>query len=100
MIDAPPAAFLSDPSVLAPIANGVLYVIKHASTPIDLIKQGIENLKKANANIIGAIFSQVEMNQFGGHYHYKYMDQYNTEEKTTVLKQTNKPKARKRYNTW
>jgi capsular exopolysaccharide synthesis family protein len=102
LIDTPPAAFLSDASVLAPITNGVLYVIKHSSTPIDVIKQGIDNLKKANANIIGAIFSQVEMSQFGGHYHYKYMDQYSSDDKakSKAKKPVKLSKPSGRYNSW
>ena len=106
LIDTPPAAFLSDASVLAPITNGVLYVIKHSSTPIDVIKQGIDNLKKANANIIGAILSQIEMGQLGGHYHYnyKYMDHYNNEEKAKAKTKSRKPVKKSnpsgRYSSW
>ena len=61
LIDTPPSAYLSDASVLAPNTNGVLFVIKYGDTQIDTIKQALLNLKKVNANIIGAITSQVKI---------------------------------------
>lgn len=61
LIDTPPSAYLSDASVLAPNTSGVLFVIKYKDTQIDTIKQAVQNLKKVNANIIGAIISQTKI---------------------------------------
>lgn len=80
LIDTPPAQQLSDAVVLSRITNGVILTIKHLSTPIEAIKETIDNFKKVNANIIGTVISQINIKKHANS-KYKYCEYYNKEEK-------------------
>ena len=80
LIDSPPAATLTDAVVLAPYADGVILVVKHAATPVEIIKQTIDNLNNANANMLGVVISQVNT-KADSYYRYRYYDYYNDKSK-------------------
>lgn len=96
LIDTPPASQLTDAIVLSPNTNGVLLVIKHASTHVEVIKQTIDNFKKVNATIIGTVISQITTKKLRGYYKYAYYEYYESE---TPGKPRHKPRHKKRkYN--
>ena len=82
IIDCPPVYAVSDTKVIAGLVDSVIYLIKAKSTPSLLAKRGINALREVNANILGAVVTQVNvknMNNFGGvydfhgfHDHYGY----------------------------
>lgn len=76
LIDTPPSAYLADASVLGPIVNGVLLVIKYGSTPADVVLQAVSNLKKVNANITGAVISQVNIRKTQEYKKHNNIDHY------------------------
>ncbi|MDP2946698.1 MAG: CpsD/CapB family tyrosine-protein kinase [Nanoarchaeota archaeon] len=79
LIDAPPVGIMSDAAVLAPNVDGVIIVIKYASTPVEIIQEAVKNLKSVGANIIGTVITQIETRKLGGHYYkskYKYYKEY------------------------
>lgn len=82
IFDCPPIHAVSDPKVISRMADSVIYLIKAKDTPSLLVERGITALRELNANIIGAVVTQVNvknMNNFGGvydfhgfHDHYGY----------------------------
>ncbi len=72
-IDAPPVLAVADTSLLASQADGVILMITATSTKTKLAKATIEQLERANANILGVILNKVTSeNKF---YHEPYIDE-------------------------
>ena len=58
ILDSPPALPVHDPSMLANLCDGVLFVVRAASTDVDVaIKASSEFQEK---NLLGIVFNQVE----------------------------------------
>lgn len=80
LIDTPPSAYLSDACVLAPSTDGVLFIIKYSSTPTDVISKAVTNLRNVEANIIGAVLTQVITKKIDGYNKYMHIDHYVNEQ--------------------
>ena len=74
MVDAPPAAMLADATVLGNKVNGVIIVAESEGTKKDILKKTIDNLKKAQANIIGSVLNNHSLKRSG--YYYSQYDYY------------------------
>lgn len=70
LIDAPPVNAVTDPQIISKMADGVILVIRSGVTENDSAKQAVEKLKKVDANIIGAVLNDREMEDT--HYYYYY----------------------------
>ena len=74
IIDTPPTQAVSDALMISSISDATVYVVKADSTPINVIKTGINRLRYANANVIGVALNQVDSskqsyyNYYGGYY--------------------------------
>ena len=60
LIDTPPVELVSDALVLAPLANGVIFVVKATSTPHTMARKGLMKVQRTGANIIGTVLNQLE----------------------------------------
>lgn len=71
-IDAPPITVVSDASIICKYVDGVIYVIEYNEVDTSYANVGIDNLKKSEVNIIGAILNKYVnkggMNRYYGHY--------------------------------
>lgn len=72
LIDSPPVLAVADASILATQVDGVILVIRSAGTRIDLAKEAKDQLLKANANIIGTVLNQLNMESKDYQYYYYY----------------------------
>jgi protein-tyrosine kinase len=72
IIDTPPLVMLPDAHMLAPMADGVVLVVRAASTPHALVTRAIEAVGKART--IGVVLNQAESQNDGsyGGYYYEY----------------------------
>lgn len=72
IIDTPPLVMLPDAHLLAPMADGVVLVVRAASTPHALVTRAIEAVGKART--IGVVLNQAESQGEGsyGGYYYEY----------------------------
>ncbi|MBI3447957.1 MAG: polysaccharide biosynthesis tyrosine autokinase [Acidobacteria bacterium] len=61
VIDSPPVVGLVDAVHVASLADLTLLVIRHASTDRDLVKNGIEGLRRAGGRIAGAVLNDVDI---------------------------------------
>ncbi|MFC1840616.1 polysaccharide biosynthesis tyrosine autokinase [Thermodesulfobacteriota bacterium] len=73
IIDTPPVLPASDALILAPYADGVIFVTKAGLINREIIKKAVESLQHSNANIIGVVLNQVDVSREGyyrNYYHY------------------------------
>ncbi|OPX92330.1 CpsD/CapB family tyrosine-protein kinase [Pelotomaculum sp. PtaB.Bin117] len=83
-IDSLPVIAVTDASVLAPLVDGVMLVVKSGATKIDMVKEAKNQLKKAKARIIGVVLNEVKMKSEDYHYYYYYKSR-NKPSKEVVL---------------
>ena len=82
VIDSPPILAVSDPLILASLADGSLYVTKFDRSKRHLSKKCIEQLQNGGANIIGAIINEVDLRKARYSYYYNnyyYQNRYYTD---------------------
>lgn len=72
VIDAPPAAALSDPSLIAPYADGVLFVVSSRTTLRRAALLGKSSLQGVGVHPIGVVLNNVSENELAGIYGYGY----------------------------
>jgi succinoglycan biosynthesis transport protein ExoP len=59
IIDSAPVVAVSDPRVLARIADGLVFVVKADETTFQLAKKGIKRLLEQDTHVIGTVLNQV-----------------------------------------
>ncbi|SNX55045.1 CpsD/CapB family tyrosine-protein kinase [Thermoanaerobacterium sp. RBIITD] len=74
LLDAPPVLLVTDPTVLAPIVDGVILVVQANKTEIDVTKRAKEILTNLKANILGVVLNKVKEHNKGYYYYYYYSD--------------------------
>jgi len=79
IIDTPPAWPLSDVGVLAPMIDGMLWVVRSGKTPKKMFQNSIQQMKQINPNIVGVILNAVDLHReryYYGYYGYYYKSHY------------------------
>ncbi|AEG15650.1 capsular exopolysaccharide family [Desulfofundulus kuznetsovii DSM 6115] len=72
IIDSPPVLAVTDAALLAAQVDGVILVIRAATTRVEIAQEARDQLLKANARIIGVVLNQVKMPARDYHYYYYY----------------------------
>jgi len=70
VIDTPPILLMPDSQIISPLVDGVVLVVNSGKTTTAELKSSGEALKRANANLIGAILNNVKSKS--GMYGYGY----------------------------
>jgi len=93
---------VTDSSVLAPRADGVLLVVKPGVTKLAEAAQAVEQLFRVNANILGVVLNEVDLSksrygyyQYKGYYH-SYSAYYGTGKKKKRGKSNHRSKNKER----
>ena len=73
IFDTPPLGSFIDAAVLSKRADGVVIVVSSGSREIRLLKEIIEQLKKANAKMLGVVLNRVNSHRSS---YYRYGDYY------------------------
>ncbi|MFQ5923774.1 MAG: polysaccharide biosynthesis tyrosine autokinase, partial [Anaerolineales bacterium] len=102
IMDSPPAGVVTDAAVLAAKVDAVLLVIEPKRTPIGAAIQAMEQLRRAEANVIGIVFNNVSLrgsgyyyNGYYSGYYYHYEYDYESEKKKRPFKgSTRRPKRK------
>ncbi|WP_297150355.1 CpsD/CapB family tyrosine-protein kinase [uncultured Ellagibacter sp.] len=86
IFDSPPIGLFVDAAIISNLVDGTLYVIRERAAKRDDVVAGVQQLKAANARILGSVitFSREEANN---DYYYAY---YNTEGKRVSRKDREK----------
>ncbi len=81
ILDTPPVQAVSDALVLSRLSDAVIYVVRADHTRVALIKNGIQRLMGAQANLAGIVLNQVDIeNSHSSSGNYGYYDYYEYEE--------------------
>jgi polysaccharide biosynthesis transport protein len=74
-VDSPPIVSLADSTVLASMCDKVTFVIMHNRNDRDLIRRCVNNVRRVNPNVIGAVLNNVDLER--SHYKdYYYVGYY------------------------
>ncbi|VAW46532.1 Tyrosine-protein kinase Wzc [hydrothermal vent metagenome] len=76
IIDCAPVMAVSDALVLSQKVDGVLFVIKHESTPSQLVESAVTRLKRISAKVIGVTLNRLKTNKVRYGRYYKYEGNY------------------------
>lgn len=90
LLDSPPAATMSDATVLARYCDGIIMVVRAGSTHVEEIRRAKEQLDSVQAPIVGAVLNMLDVKKDPYYYKYyvsKYQDYY--------AKDTKMPRGRK-----
>ena len=72
IIDTPPVLSVTDAAIISKLADGVVYVAAYNKTKKDDCKEGLRQLQKNNANIIGGVLANVDVRKTKGYRGYHY----------------------------
>ncbi|MGJ9383966.1 CpsD/CapB family tyrosine-protein kinase [Salipaludibacillus sp. CF4.18] len=70
LFDAPPVNAVTDPQVLSRLVDGAILVIRSGQTEEEMAKRAVESLKKVDANILGVVLNDREMENAQYYYYY------------------------------
>jgi len=70
ILDSPPVIPVADPSVMAKLCDGVLFVVHSAVTPFDLAQKARQQFP--NERLLGVVLNQVDPRDTYGGYYYGY----------------------------
>ena len=73
-IDTPPVLAVTDTAILTKYCSGVLLVAQYNRTERSAVTEAVEQLRLANAKILGGIFNGVEGDTFKYNRHYSFND--------------------------
>ena len=71
LIDTPPIIAVTDPSVLARIVDGVVMVVRTASTQRGAAYMATEQLRRVQAPVIGVMLNGISASNFFGSVYYQ-----------------------------
>ncbi|SFH86840.1 CpsD/CapB family tyrosine-protein kinase [Pisciglobus halotolerans] len=70
IFDLPPIVAVTDAQIISNKTDGTIFVINKGGADKEMVLKAKELLEKVNANILGAIFNRVEIEE--NHYYYTY----------------------------
>ena len=77
IIDTPPILPASDALVLTPLADGVVLVVKAGLMNRELVRNSVDQLRLAQANLLGVVLNRVDLKRDGYYrYYHKYYSAY------------------------
>ena len=72
VIDTPPVLPATDAVVLAPLCDGVVYVVRGQHTPLAQVRQAQAELESSNARILGVVLNDVDVGSGDYYGDYRY----------------------------
>jgi len=79
ILDSPPILSAPDSSLLANVVDGVILVVKGASTRLEVVVKAKEKILEARGRIIGVVVNNIQPEREDRYYYYHYY--YNQDEK-------------------
>ncbi|MCE7791176.1 CpsD/CapB family tyrosine-protein kinase [Salipaludibacillus sp. CUR1] len=70
LFDAPPVNAVTDPQLLSRLVDGTILVLRSGQTEEEDAKKAVDQLKKVNAHIIGAVLNDRELENSQYYYYY------------------------------
>ncbi|MBW2702156.1 MAG: polysaccharide biosynthesis tyrosine autokinase [Deltaproteobacteria bacterium] len=83
IFDSPPVLVVADPLILSSMMDGVVLVVKSASTSRDLARRAVMQMRDVKANILGAVINDLDIHhrEYGYYYYRQYGYYYGEKER-------------------
>ena len=78
LIDTPPLMSVTDPLIIAPMADGVIIVTKGAKNPPEILKRAKKSLDMVHAKILGVLCNNVDLHSSNYNYYYHQYSEYSS----------------------
>jgi capsular exopolysaccharide synthesis family protein len=75
IIDSPPVTAVSDPLVLLPHVQGVLYVVGFGKISREIVSRSMQKLRECGAPLVGVVMNNIDQ-ELHGYYYYPYKYSY------------------------
>lgn len=95
VIDSPPLASLADSVILSSLTDMTVLVIKHNQNDREMIRRGAGELRKVDANLIGAVLNNVDPRRLGAADYYLAGYHYESDSKKDDRAAKDSDKARR-----
>ncbi|MBN1996281.1 polysaccharide biosynthesis tyrosine autokinase [candidate division KSB1 bacterium] len=79
LIDTPPIIAVTDPSVLSPLVDGVILVIRSGVTQREAVVRAIDQLRRVEAPLLGILLNDLKVGDMYGSYYYYYYYYYDSD---------------------
>jgi capsular exopolysaccharide synthesis family protein len=76
VIDSPPVMAVTDPNILANLADSVVFVIGAEMTSYKIARRAVEQLERGRAVFAGSVLNRVEIHRHGYYYSQYYRREY------------------------
>jgi len=76
IVDSPPVLAAADATAVAAMVDGVLFVVRGASTSARLVREGLAVLRQRRARVLGLIFNRARSSPFEYHPFQRYKNAY------------------------
>jgi Mrp family chromosome partitioning ATPase len=78
LIDTPPSLTVTDATVLAPLVDGIILVVKAGNTKMAAVKRQVAALRQVGARLLGVVVNDVhfESSRYSYYYHSYYYRSY------------------------
>ena len=70
IIDSPPVQLVSDATILAGVANALVFVVRADATPYQVAKGALEQLKRGKAQLLGVVLNRLDVDKAERYYGY------------------------------
>lgn len=81
IVDTPPVTAVTDATLIASKVEGVVMVVRAFSTSRDVVRTGLDALRKINAKILGVVLNGVKLEKEGYYYYQYYYYYYASDDK-------------------
>jgi Mrp family chromosome partitioning ATPase len=77
VIDSPPITAVSDPLLLLPHVEGVIFVVHFGKIRREIVARAVRKLRDSGATLVGAVMNNISIEKHGYHYYpYRYSHYY------------------------
>ncbi len=94
IVDAPPVVSVTDPLLLAKLADMVLMVVRANQVDRKLARRSLTALRRTEARIAGVVLNGVDPKQDSYHYYYSYYSEQKTAAESKVTRMRRPPTRR------
>lgn len=85
IFDSPPVMMVADPLILSHSMDGVIMVVKGASTSRDVVRRALRQLEDVKARVLGVVINDLDLdNKQYGYYYYRRYGYYYGEKESDV----------------
>ena len=78
ILDSPPVMGVSDPLVMLPLADGVLFVVHFGKTRRHAAKMALQQLRAGGTEMLGIVLDNMKIGRAGSYYYYYHHSEYYT----------------------